>query len=196
MTRPRVDAAGAVGDDIYQVNFWSAEEERPEIDYGRPENTDGIPWLRIGYVLEGERPAADYEPLRLIVDTPDALEWDTYLVAGTNGLFSKRAVDLVGPYMAEWFEFLEATINGAPYLFPRTLGTLDCLDCEHSDVKRFDFPPHRIMHIRRFAFFKDRIPEQALFRIPEHHGLLGTEKLKTLIESAGLKGFYFENAEQ
>lgn len=182
---------------VYRLQFWIREEERPWIDSEIPENGIMVPWLKIAQVLNGELPASGYEPVHLVVKDPAAHEWHSYNIAGTYGLLSKEVVALIGPCMSAWFECLDAFVNEKPYCFLRRKATLDCLDVQNSGIISFPNEPGTIMRITHYQFFKERIPDCAVFPISEMKGeLFATDLVKTTIEKAGLKGLYFVDLEQ
>jgi hypothetical protein len=181
---------------VYHMRYWSKEEERPWINFELPQNGKNIPWREIGEVLDGKMPVSNYKPLRLVVNEEEPEQWHSYNVPGTYGLLSKTAVTLMGSYMTRCFEFLEAWINDLPFYFLRKIGSLDCLDRANSVLVPYPHDPSRVMDIERYRFVKEMIRDPIVFIIPEEKGwLLATDSVKAAVESAGLKGFYFTDAE-
>ncbi len=181
---------------VYQMRYWSKDEERPWINFEVPTNGSNVPWLHYGKVLSGDAPAHEYSPVHLVSDDPSTSQWHSYNVAGTYGMLSKSAIDLIGPYMTQCFEFLEAWINELPFYLLRRIGSIDCLDRTNSVVVNYPHDPGRIMKIKQFRFFKDGISDPMVFVIPEKKGgLLATDSIKQVVEEAKLKGFYFSDTE-
>jgi hypothetical protein len=181
---------------VFGLKFWTQSEERPWIDFELPENQPTISWLDIGRILNGEAVASQYSLVRLVVNEKDANEWHTYEVAGTYGLLSKTAVNLIGHNMTQWFEFLDAQINGLPFYFLRKKNCLSCLDRQNSLIVPFPGQPSSVMRIDRYRFFKDQVPDPAIFCIPEiRWHLFATDSIRRIIHSSNLKGFYLTDVE-
>jgi hypothetical protein len=88
-------------------------------------------------------------------------------------------------------------VNGLPFCFAKQIGTLDCLDPEISELVRFPHDPQRVMMIRRYCFFKERIPDPAIFLVPETTTeVFATQSITKMIENAKMNGFIFVDAEQ
>jgi hypothetical protein len=174
----------------------SSDETRPFIDFQIPENGRQIDWLRIANVLRGDRSLDEYESVSLVVDHPEATNWDFYSCGGTMGLLSERAARSLGPHASICFDLVEASVNEAPFFFLRVREFLDCLDRARSDVVLYPSDPAAIMKFKRYAFFKDRIPDPALFMIPEGlFGPFGTDAVVHLIRAERLRGFDIIDAE-
>lgn len=177
---------------IYRVEF-AGDEDRPVLDYRIPANGD-LPWRTYVQVMNGELPVSEYEPVHLIVRGKRAKDWHSYFSDG-YGLISKAVVEVIEPYLRPCFELLPAFVNEVPFYFLRTVGSLDVLDREHSEIVLWDDEPRDIRKIRRYRFFKDRIPDPIFFRIPEIFGRFATAGIKTMIEERKFKGFYFHDTD-
>ena len=168
----------------------SIEEDRPEINFGRPENkkTD---WLLVDQVLRGERREEDYPSILVLVDHPEAERWDYYSVAGTCGLMSQRAVDLLEPYALPYFKFFQAWLNGASFFFPKRIHTLDCLDRQRSILVPFRTDPTHVKEIKRYRFRMESIIDPVLFSIPEVPSMFASQTIERLVRERELRGFGF-----
>lgn len=181
---------------IYTVKFWIRDEERPWIDFGSIENNPPISWLDIGRILNGEAPAHEYLPIHLFTQEDDGQIWHSYEVAGTFGLLSNEVIDLVREFIVPWFDLLNATINNRQFCFLRKKTDLDCLDRKNSTIVPFPHQPNSIMRIDRYRFLKGRIPDDAIFSIPEMRWhLFATDSIKRMISHRHFKGIYFIDAE-
>ena len=182
--------------DVFQMRYWSRDEERPWIDFEIPQNGIDVPWLHYGKVLSGQVPSHEYSPVHFVSDDPTVSLWHSYNIAGTHGMLSKTAIDLIGPYMTRCFEFLEAWVNELPFFLLRRIGSVDCLDRSNSKVVTYPHDPDRVMKIKQFRFFREGIADPMVFVIPENKGgLLATGSIKQIVEEAGLKGLYFSETE-
>jgi hypothetical protein len=174
----------------------SLEETRPQIDYTMNQNREGIDWGRIGGVLNGRLPVSEYLPVRIKIDDPDAEKWDFYRCGGTRGLISARAAAVLSPHSSQCFDLMEAYINESQYFFLRVIGSIDCLDREHSILEVFPHDPNQIMWIERYAFHKSVIPDPRLFALAEFDSLVfGTDSIEQLIRTNKLRGFRLVDAE-
>jgi hypothetical protein len=175
----------------------SEEEDSPGATFLRAKHKN-VPWESIGAVLRGEAPMSQYKPVFFTVRAKGAENWHYYTVAGTFGLWSQTVIDLIGPYMKRCFEFpLKAFVNDLPFYFMRPVGSLDCLDRDHSELLVFPDEPQRVMRIKRYRFFKEKIPDPLVFVVPETlTEIFATQSIKTMIEDAKLNGFLFIDAEK
>ncbi len=169
----------------------SYEKDRPEIDFDDKVNAAND-WLTIGEVIDGTL-SEDHYPAKVVVkvNDPRATEWHCYMDGGMGGLFSNRFVECVGSDALERFSPFPAELNGAEYFFLRCHDPLDCLDRQQSTFEVFPHDPSRIMHITHYSFFKDRIPDGALFCIPEVHRLFATDGVVGKSLRGQLKGVLF-----
>lgn len=174
----------------------SLEEDRPQVSFEVPQNANCVNWLRTAEVLDGKRDVSEYEIPHLIVDEPDATSWDFFRCAGTFGIMSTRAVSALRPLAAGSFEFLDASINEAPYFFLRQVSSADILDHEHTDGKRFPHDATRFMRITRYAFQKSKIQDPSIFAVPDAgYRIFGTDSVEGLIRSSNLRGFRLVDSE-
>jgi hypothetical protein len=176
----------------------------------RPGGTDGDPgdvflrakhevsWASVEAALQGGVTPDQSEPLLFTVDAPGVENWHYYQVAGTFGVWSETVVNLIRPFSRKCFDFpLRAFVNSMPFYFMRQVGSLDCLDSEHSELVPFPHDPQRIMRVRRYRFFKERVPDPQVFAIAETSTeILATQSIKSMIEAAKLNGFRFVDSEQ
>ncbi len=171
----------------------SVERRRPRIDFEIPQNGAGFDWLRVGDVIEDERPLEDYVAPRLVVPRPDALDWHFYSDMCSGGMLSERAANLLRPYLDQYFMLLPASINDAPYFMLKSIDSLDCLDRERSDLVYFnDNDPGRVMRVRKYVFHLNRIPDPLIFAIPEFpKRAFCTQTVRRIVTESGLKGFDF-----
>ena len=122
---------------------------------------------------------------------PDAIQWACYIDSG-RGLFSRKFVAAVGSESLQGFTLLPATLNGCPYFFLRIETPIDCLNRTASQVETFPSDPLAIMEITHYDFYTDRLPECALFSIPEMPDLFATDGAAQRIEKSGLRGILLE----
>src|SRR5262245_59882879 len=117
---------------IYKVDP-SCEEDRPIVDEAvwHSEHDWDEQWKF--FTRQTEWP--DYHAPKLLSIHPHAPDWDYYVY--WIGLLPKRARGVLEPYAKEYFEFLDASLNGKPYFLLRIkrplAGVLNYDECE------FDF---------------------------------------------------------
>jgi hypothetical protein len=169
----------------------SIEDDRPEIPFDAPEHS-GLDWGPLDEVLSDAAPVDAYKELYFHVPHPDAAKWGMYAVAGTSGLISQDAVEVIGRQSLRLFELLPARINNAVYYFLKPRERLACLDLSMSDVVRFKMPPYRVMEIRKFHFNKAAIPDSIVFSIPELPDEFVTGAVRDAIMASRIPGFRFQ----
>jgi hypothetical protein len=175
---------------VFEFDY-SVEDERPVIAFDTPAN-QGIDWLRLGAILRGERPSADYHEIRVVVQDPDASSWGIYSVPGTLGLISAEAVERIGRPVFRLYELLPAKINEADYYFLKPMEVLPCLDREKSEIILFRSNPSRVKEIRKYVFKKAMIPDPLVFSIPESLArLFATPGVYERVVQSRIPGFCF-----
>jgi hypothetical protein len=168
---------------IFEIQS-SLEETRPEIDY---EKNSQIDWLLASECLDGTKPASEYLSININIDNSDALEWDYYGCPGTFGLFSEKAVHVLGDNAFQDYQLFPAKINSQSYFFPKCLKKTDCLDRDASTYVPFD-DPIRLMTIQKYVFNLEKIDVGRIFCIPEYKAIYCSQEIESTI-SKQLKGF-------
>ncbi len=181
---------------VYQLRDYRPGEDCPTIDADSPQTEKTYSWWNIGEIVLGEIPVEQYQPLRLATTGAHAGKWDVFGVPLTFGLFSQAAIDAIGKYMTGYFDLLPAFVDDRKFYLPRLVKQLDCLDRAKSTIEPFRSNPQSIMLIIKYAFFKDRIPDPAVFAIPERrYSMYATDSVKNAAEAAKLQGLYFVDME-
>ena len=176
---------------IYKVGT-SAEDDRPIVDDAAWECQLG--WDGQWKFFTGQIEWPEFRPPKLLSVHPRATDWDLYYFG--IGLVSERARKLLVPYAKDYFEFLDASLNGKPYSFLRIKklppGVLNYDECE------FDFLEDGMTprSIRKCVFNHDRVPDSAFFCV--HAGFSGpytTGDAAKAIKRANLRGFELHDTE-
>jgi hypothetical protein len=154
---------------IFEIRT-SLEDNRPEIDFELPENGE-INWGLIGEYIGGHRPAQEYLPIKITILDKLATEWDFYFFAAPFGMFSAKAVDVLGEKSFKNYHLFPAQINGADYFFLKCLERLDCLNKKKSVYTAFTDVPDRFMLIEKYAFDLEKIDAECFFSIPQNENL-------------------------
>jgi hypothetical protein len=162
----------------------SLEKARPEIDYEKNSKTD---WLLASECLDGSKPVTECPSIDLSIDHSEALEWDYYGCPGTLGLFSGKAVHVLGGNAFQGFQLVPAKINSQSYFFLKCFKKTDCFDRAASTYVPFD-DPIRLMTIQKYAFKLEKIDTKRLFCIPEYKSIYCSDEVQSLI-SKQLRGF-------
>jgi hypothetical protein len=186
---------------IYRVDGL-VERGRPVIDFTHPIHWT-LDWSPLNDVLDGKRKVKDYSPLELYVfppvpeswsntTDPSATQWDCYAVAGTFGLFSYRAIQLIGLTCFRHFEFIPARLNDVDYRFLRCKRTVNCWDASRAEVSLWGETRDHIIEAKKHAFDKSKLNDPVLFCVPELYGsLFATEGIRQKVLEHALKGFRF-----
>lgn len=116
-------------------------------------------------------------------------EWDYFFFHGTAGCVSRRALDLLYPYIQTCFVPLPSTLDGGiTYFFLIAKKTIDCLNIAEC-VPPF---PNAINQITKYKFYLDKVEDPQVFTIPQRpYYLYCTETIPKTVRDAGLKGFDF-----
>lgn len=166
----------------------SPEEDRPDIDTELPVNGENVNWLAVGEVLDGDRDALDWPSVAIFVNHRDATDWDCYAMDGTTGMYSKRAIDAMGPALND-FRLFPVTLNGMPYYFLRCEHKLNCFDRERSVWTPIPGTTDRVFEIKKYVFFHERIKDPLVFCIPDRRNrLFATQSVVNWLRHAGCQG--------
>lgn len=180
---------------IYQV--WSSNSKYvPIINWGRKENRQ-YDWTPITEMFDGKRPIEqDYFNSVEITVNSRAMKFD-FLSWSINWLISERTKSVLENLALSRVGFYKFKVNGADFyrLVPNEFHNV--IDIEFSDkdakkYKNFTYP------IRKFTFFKEKIPSPSIFRIELKYsaGLYVTEDVKQAVEDAKLIGWQFVHCEK
>jgi hypothetical protein len=106
-------------------------------------------------------------------------------------VFSTKAVEILGDVLTKNGELLPLNCIDGEYFAYNVLNLVSALDQEKSDIVRF--PAGRIMTVRKYALYEDKLADQMIFKIPEIVllSVFVTDRFKNQIEDAGLTGFCF-----
>jgi hypothetical protein len=185
--------------DVMQVYVLSSssERERPVIDFTDPHNARND-WERLGEVTDLHWPdrhgilrdPRDYRLIDLIVDDPEATNWDCYLLpGGLNMLWSARVVAALERVTWLGIRYLNARLNGLAYAIPYCAESLDLLDRNRSRVSLWPPPSTDIKAIDLHVFKRESLVDLCIFCIPEAVGTLyATAGVVRILEAGGFRG--------
>lgn len=107
-------------------------------------------------------------------------------------VFSKRSVEALEDLLTANGELLPVDCLDGEYFAYNVLNLISALDQDKSDIARF--PTGRIMTVRKYAFYVNKLAEQIIFKIPEIAllSVFVTDHFKVKVEEAGLTGFCFK----
>lgn len=164
-------------------------EDDPVIDYDR----SVIDWEKL-HIDCWHYSAGDVEsdigPQTLAVNHPAATSWDFYSVPGTWGIVSDRMWLCLKDYAKGFFDTWPISLDGESFYVLRRTGKVNCLDhdrCgQYQDGNHIDYDP--------YEFDESKVPESALFSIPESSFLFATEDVADLVVENDFKGVEVYNA--
>lgn len=168
----------------------SAEENRPDIDFGHPVNKQND-WTRIMRILDGDSDSNEYPFVELFVEEEDALEWDVYHSGGL-GLYSSKFLDTIGESSLYGLIPLPAYLNGGEYWYLRCEKTIDCIDREKSKFETYfstSTNSNEISIIFKPVFIESKIGKDICFTLPNRKNFLYmTESIADRLIKANIKG--------
>jgi hypothetical protein len=115
------------------------------------------------------------------------------LFGGVPPVFSKRAIEILNPLIADSTEILPLMGLEGEFSVVNVIDVVDCLDHQRSEYIRFE-SSGRIMHIEHYVFKKDYLKNKHIFRIPEEvvSAVFVSDAFKTLVEQNRLEGLIFK----
>lgn len=122
-----------------------------------------------------------------VLTPPDITCWFTNEI-----ILNKKAYDILGTKLTPYGELLPAFCEGIPYwiLHVTKKITMDTVDLNKSEriVEEGGF-----INVKALAFKESEVKDLLIFKteFSEYRNIYCTEKFKTLIETAGLKGLLF-----
>lgn len=105
-------------------------------------------------------------------------------------IFSLRAISALGDLLKGNGEVLAIKCDGEEYFLFNVTRVVDALDESNSEIVRFK-GTSRVLNIRNYVFFKEKLPGLAIFKIPQDSAVFVTDKFTDRVRSARLKGFWF-----
>ncbi|GAA4994450.1 hypothetical protein [Actinopolymorpha pittospori] len=148
--------------------------------------------------LDATSRTADWSPVEVRIfseddDTGAPLQRADFPWLGSWALVLRdRAIDLAGPVLAPFGEFLPLTCADAAVTCFNGLELIDALDESRSQIVRFP-SSGRIMAIEKHGFRPEMIPERSVFKIPQEQlgPLFYTEPVVDDLRALGLTGLDF-----
>jgi hypothetical protein len=108
-------------------------------------------------------------------------------------VFSERAWSALSPLIGNCCERLPLVHpSGAQYYFIHVMQTVDCLDLDRSELKRYS--DGGVMRVVRYALKQEMLHGKHLFKLPQSAGgdLLLDDELRSAIVAAKLVGLTFK----
>jgi hypothetical protein len=109
-------------------------------------------------------------------------------------IVSERAWDILQPLIGYCTEALPVIYpNPNPFFFVHIMDVIDCLDEDHSEVRR-NSATNRINRIWRYSFNHEAIKDKHIFRLPvkSGSGVFISESFRLLYEAHRLQGLLFQ----
>ena len=174
---------------IYRHHY-SCEGWRPNVDFMDDRNSANDVLGMRKYLRGAPDAPPVFPPIHVVVEHPNAREWDYYGHMGDYGVISSRALEVLQPFAAPCFDFFEISLNAAPYFVPRLLQTIDCLDHDRSVIEWSNRSLTYIKWIHRYAFDTSLLENIGMFTFPERFAwMYATEPVIDAVRTAGLRGF-------
>jgi hypothetical protein len=171
----------------------STEPLRPQI-MATDRASRSQPWQALLGSLDARAVATPTQSVSMFVRGVDGLSWDLYALGGTLGVYSSRAIKIMGKYLDGRFSLWPVTLNDAQYFILAVESRVQALDLARSKVVFFP-GSDKIMLVRSYVFDSLRVPEKALFCIDEVRGeLFCTRDPMAELNAARLNGFEFSLA--
>ncbi|WHY79977.1 hypothetical protein QNH20_12890 [Neobacillus sp. WH10] len=112
-------------------------------------------------------------------------------------VFSERAVQVLGELLKGKVELLPLhTVKNERYYAGNVINVLDCIDADHSEVKRFS--DGLIMEYTKYVFIKETVERENIFKIRVHDSkkilinkVFVSDLFRERVLESGLKGFDF-----
>jgi hypothetical protein len=126
-------------------------------------------------------------------DEPTDLPVGDFSLLGSHlPVFSRRAVELLRKDLEQHGELLKVACDCGEYYAYNVTTLIDALNVEDSDIHYF--APGRIMRVRRYSLYLDRLQDALIFKLPQVPllNVFVTDRFVDLIEPTGLTGFHFE----
>ncbi|MGW5360232.1 hypothetical protein [Actinopolymorpha pittospori] len=155
--------------------------------------------LRLLGELDATSRLSEWKPVEVRIFRSDEDTGETLLradfpwVGSWTLMLRDRAIDLAGPVLAPFGEFLPLTCADAAVTCFNGLQLLDALDESASEMVRFP-SSGRIMAIEKHVFRPEVIPERAVFKIPQEQlgSIYYTEPVVDDLRALGLTGLDFK----
>ncbi len=110
---------------------------------------------------------------------------------------SQQAVNILRDPIGAAAEFRTiGRLKGIEYYVMNVVLLAECLDLRRSGIKYSPDDPSRIIGIKPFIFDSNKIPDAAVFKVPQDPGrVFATQQLVDLVRKHRLTGVGFENPE-
>lgn len=109
-------------------------------------------------------------------------------------VLSQRALNVLRPLLGNSYEILPINHpSGDPFAIVHIMDTIDCLDCDKSELTR-DENVGRVSQIHRYALKEEMLSGKHIFKLPLECGadLIVDDDFRRAVEASGLKGLKFK----
>jgi hypothetical protein len=113
-----------------------------------------------------------YEPLVLKMRTKKILKKDYIKASGCSGIFSQKAINLIGEDKFINHKLFPLTINDAPFVAVYELQKTDCIDLPNSEYTELNIGNDGYYEFKKIAFHFDKIKPNSFFGIPKQDDFL------------------------
>lgn len=132
--------------------------------------------------------------MRLLAEGGTSVKSDFYLISKMNGYaVDQKVKDVLSVRFGAAVEFLPLNHEGHEIYLMNVLDVVDCLDVEHSRLKRFS-GSQRISSISSYSFYPAKVSGHGIFRLAElpRSNTFVTKEFLDVYEAADLHGLKFE----
>lgn len=157
-------------------------------------DADNEEWIEFGSKFVGKSIKDNWTPLKIkLIEHGGKLKKGDipYLSPGVP-IFSKKAINVLNEYLSKNTEILPIDFNGDEYSLINVINLLDGIDYKNSVIEYYS-DKKRIMAFDKYAFIKEKVENQHIFKIvelPRADVFISDEFRNKVIES-GLEGFKF-----
>jgi uncharacterized protein YacL (UPF0231 family) len=131
-------------------------------------NSD-IDWTIFDLASNGKK---HYKPLVLKMTMNKILKKDFISAPGCSGIFSQKAIDLIGVEKFTDFKLFPLTINEAPFVAIYETKKTNCLDLSNCKYMELNTGNDGLYEIEKYAFHLDKIKSNQFFGIPKQNNFL------------------------
>ncbi len=176
------------------MKIWELDENISEYEDLTLENGSDDEWLSLGDMFRGKMLKNNWQPLKLkLIERDGSLKrGDIPYFSPGIPVFSKRAVTVLIPLIANNVEILDIECDIGDYKIINVINLVDGLDYKKSEISMYR-DSDRIKVINKYAFHLNAIKEQNIFKIVERSRgpVFVSDEFRNKVMECGLEGFRF-----
>ncbi|MDC0831969.1 hypothetical protein CKA32_001752 [Geitlerinema sp. FC II] len=144
----------------------------------------------LGYPASSKNPQQEWNPVRVKIK-PGQKSGHFPGFIGFHLIFNEKSVKILYPLIEGYVKLFPLVYDsGDRYFAIGVLEVVDCLNYSLAQIQRSS--AGRVIRVKKYAFYEERIGDRPIFRLPEENVALVSDRFKECVEQHQLEGLIFQ----